>query len=62
MANIWPDPAAWGIMLADLARHVVNSYGEKADDEKARILQRIVDGFSTEISSQSDRPRGRILR
>jgi|SRR5215813_4835819 len=61
MADIWRDPAAWGIMLADLARHVVNSYGEKSTDERARVLQRIVDGFSAEVHSPSDRRAGRIL-
>jgi len=24
--GVWDDPAAWGVMLADLARHVANSY------------------------------------
>jgi hypothetical protein len=61
MADIWPDPAAWGIMLADLARHVVNSYGDKPIDERARILRRIVEGFSVEIDSPSDQPKGRVL-
>lgn len=62
MADLWPDPAAWGIMLADLAGHVVNSYGDNSTEERARILRRIVEGFSAEVNSPSDRPKGQVLR
>lgn len=28
-ADIWNDPAAWGMMLVDLARHVASAYAER---------------------------------
>ena len=27
--DVWPDPASWGIVLADLARHVAVAYQRK---------------------------------
>lgn len=28
--GVWDDPAEWGLMLADLARHIVNTYEQDA--------------------------------
>ena len=59
--TVWPEPAAWGIVLADLARHVVNAYGESSKEEKAQTLKRIVDGFRAEVESPTDEPKGSVL-
>jgi Domain of unknown function (DUF5076) len=24
--GVWPDPAAWGVMLCDLMQHIANAY------------------------------------
>ncbi len=29
LVGVWKDPAAWGILLADLARHVVNAFEQE---------------------------------
>ena len=41
VTEMWEDPAAWGILLVDLARHAARAYeqttGTKRDDALARI-------------------------
>ena len=58
--GVWKDPAAWGIMLADLARHVANSYREHAGMDFDKTLQRIRAGFDAELTSPTDMPGGSI--
>lgn len=59
-AGAWNDPAAWGIMLADLARHVANSYQQDQGADRLQVLQRIKAGFEAELSSPTDDPSGHI--
>ncbi len=56
----WSDPAAWGIMLADLARHIVNSYDQDMALDRLKTLQRIKDAFDAELTKPTDNPTGRI--
>lgn len=60
-SGIWEDPAAWGIMLADLARHVANAYRENNGFDESKTLQRIKAGFEAEYSSPTDRPGGQLV-
>ncbi len=57
--DAWDDPAAWGLMLADIARHVARAYAQEGQDEE-EIFQRILAGFRAEIESPTDTPRGEI--
>jgi hypothetical protein len=50
-SEVWEDPAAWGMMLADLARHVVNTYEPAAASDRDQILNRIKLGFEVEMQS-----------
>ena len=38
---LWSDPAAWGIMLVDLARHVASAYRETQGSDLDKTLARI---------------------
>jgi len=60
-SGTWEDPFAWGIVLADLARHIVNaeSLRRKGLDKDA-YLERIIEGFHAEIESPTDEPEGEI--
>lgn len=49
--KVWDDPAAWGILLVDLARNVANCYAEQSGMDTERTLARIKDGFDAEWSS-----------
>jgi hypothetical protein len=60
--QLWKDPATWGLMLVDLARHVANAYamtGEKTSDS---VLQRIKEGFDVEWNANTDETSDRITK
>ena len=57
--GVWSEPAAWGIMLADLAKHIVNSYEKDAALDRLKVLQRIKAAFDTELANATDEPTGR---
>jgi hypothetical protein len=45
----WNDPAAWGILLADLARHVARSFEKSGSHTESLALQRVLEGFHAEL-------------
>lgn len=49
--DVWENPAAWGVMLVDLAKHIAKSYEGVNDDD---VLQLIKQGFDAEWSSPTD--------
>ena len=56
--GVWKDPAAWGLVLADLARHVANAHHEAEGLSVPETLQRIREGFEAEMDSPTDSPTG----
>jgi hypothetical protein len=60
-AGVWDDPAAWGIMLVDLARHVANAYQQDAGLDPRKVLERIKAGLDAEWDSPTDEPSGQIV-
>ena len=49
-SGVWEDPAAWGLILADLARHIAGAYeSDKRFDPKA-VLKRIKEGLDAELT------------
>jgi hypothetical protein len=60
--DVWPDPAAWGIVLADLARHVALAYQRTGDHDVdvEDVLERVLAGFQAELESPTDSPDGGI--
>ena len=51
----WSDPAAWGLLLVDIARHASLAYGREGRDP-TEALARIREGFDVEWSSPTDKP------
>jgi hypothetical protein len=51
----WDDPAAWGLLLSDLARHVAKAYAAQGLSE-AEAFERIVAGLQAELSNPTDLP------
>jgi hypothetical protein len=51
--NLWEDPAAWGLMLVDLARHVANAYEDQGRN-KDQVLARIREAFAAEWGAPTD--------
>ena len=60
-SGVWEDAFAWGIVLADLARHIVHaeSLAHKGLDQDA-YLKRMLEGFQAEIESPTDNPEGQL--
>jgi hypothetical protein len=50
----WDDPAAWGLLLVDIARHVSKAFEQNTDISKQDAFKRIMEGFNAEISSPTD--------
>ena len=55
--GLWKDPAAWGLALVDLARHVARAYAQTEGMEEGPALHRIREGFDAEWSSPTDHPK-----
>ena len=51
--ELWDDPAAYGLMLVDLARHLANAYEERGRDRN-EVLSRIREGFDVEWADPTD--------
>lgn len=49
--SAWPDPAAWGLLLVDLANLVANAYADTQGLEASKVLERIHEAFEAEIAS-----------
>ena len=62
-SGVWEDPFAWGIVLADLARHIALAHqlqNEGADP--AAFLTRLLEGFQAEIENPTDEPEGEVTQ
>src|SRR5436309_9413574 len=60
-SGAWQDPFAWGIVLADLARHIALSHElQDQKTDKDAFLQRLIEGFNAEIESPTDEPEGEV--
>jgi hypothetical protein len=53
----WDDPGAWGIVLADVARHVASALQE-SNKTPFDTLQRIRRAFEVEMDNPTDKPTG----
>lgn len=58
--GMWDDPAAWGIMLVDLARHAANAYEQSDGRKRVEVLRRIREYFDAEWESPTDEATGSV--
>lgn len=59
--EVWKDPAAWGILLVDLAKHVANAYEQTTGENRAIVLRRMKDGFDAEWHFETNKPTGIVV-
>ncbi len=59
-AELWKDPATWGIALVDLAKLVADSYHETTDIDRSTALASIKRGLDAEWNTPTDEPAGSI--
>jgi hypothetical protein len=60
--ELWDDPASWGIMLVDLARHIASAYGKTGRVDERAALKRLREGFDAEWASPTGDPDGDFER
>jgi len=56
LRTTWNDAGAWGLLLADVARHAANAYGNEGADPNV-VLARIRELFDAEMPSPTDTPQ-----
>lgn len=56
--EIWDEPANWGILLADVARHVANAVNELNGSDPDVTLAAIQDYFNRELDDPTDEASG----
>lgn len=52
----WDDPGAWGLVLADIARHVAKAYGSSSEIPEREAFLRIKQLLDVEWCSPTDKP------
>jgi Domain of unknown function (DUF5076) len=52
--NTSVDPAQYGLMLVDLARHIARAYGQKGTWTEAIAIQRVFEGVNMELAMPTD--------
>src|ERR1700735_109158 len=62
-SGAWEDPFAWGIVLADLARHITHAHHMQTESiDKDAFLDRLLEGFEAEIDNPTDEPEGEVTQ
>jgi Domain of unknown function (DUF5076) len=57
----WDDPTAWGVVLADLVRHVARFYAEQKQLPPEQTIQRVRDAMDGELDGEEEAPEsGRV--
>ncbi len=56
LITAWKEPGAWGLLLADVARHAAKAYANEGLDEAA-TLARITQFLSAELTSPTDQAK-----
>ncbi len=58
----WEDPVAWGVVLADVLRHVANFYQQKKGLDPEETAARVKAAFDAELESPTDEPEGGLVQ
>jgi hypothetical protein len=54
LRTTWPDPAAWGLMIVDIARHASKAYAGGDTAREREVLARIKQAFDAEWQAPTD--------
>ena len=55
LKTTWNDAGAWGLLLADVARHAANAYANEGQDRN-QVLKRIRQLLDAEFAESTDEP------
>jgi uncharacterized protein DUF5076 len=62
LPTAFEDPRAWGILLADVARHIGNALRDASGRDPGKTVQKIRLMFNTELSEPTDEPHGAFVK
>jgi hypothetical protein len=54
----WPDVVGWGIVLADLTRHVANAVKDLRGEDPAVTMAKIREVYNSELADPTAEPTG----
>src|SRR3954470_18398367 len=54
LRRAFDDPEAWGMLIADIARHVARIYAKEGPLSEDDVLERVRGVFETEMDTPSD--------
>ena len=54
LKTTWDDPAGWGLLLVDIARHAAKAYAGSTAMSESDVLKRIRFGLDAEWESPTD--------
>jgi Domain of unknown function (DUF5076) len=58
----WDDPTAWGVVLADLVRHVARFYAEQKRLDPEQTIGRVRDAMDAELDGEDESPEGGLVQ
>ena len=58
----WDDPTAWGVVLADLVRHVARFYAEQKRLDTEQTIARVRDAMDTELDGEDAGSEGDLVQ
>ncbi len=59
--GVFEDPAAWGVLLADLARHVAHAHQQLDGSDAEQTLGLIRDALEAELADPTGAPTGDLF-
>jgi hypothetical protein len=57
----WEEPEAWGLVLADIARHVARAYQKAKGTAQEETLDAVLGLFAAEMANPTDDPDGGLV-
>lgn len=60
--DLLDDPGNWGIVLADVTRHLADAYAKLKDFDRTVTIDRIRELFEAELDSPTDAPTGFFVK
>ena len=59
--GMWEEPSAWGVLLADLARHIAEAHAQQDDQIDAEdFLEQLRSGMEAELDGPMDEITGNV--
>ncbi len=58
----WDDPTAWGVVLADLVRHVARFYADHKRMNPEQTIERVRGALDAELDGEEESPEGDLVQ